>query len=123
MPISLSESLLPQPPSFQKKKAYEIHKVLGVGSFGKVMVCAAHLQRSALCSADGTCPIITLLVLIGIATLAIRTPYPSEYGYLDTALTASNMARTARPDERCPPRRGREPRRKHPSNQALPTDA
>ena len=39
MPISLAESLLPQPPSFHKKKAYEIHKVLGVGSFGKVMVC------------------------------------------------------------------------------------
>ena len=39
MPISLAESLLPQPSSFQKKKAYEIHKMLGVGSFGKVMVC------------------------------------------------------------------------------------
>ncbi len=41
MSFSLSESLLPQPPSFQKKKAYEIHKVLGVGTFGKVMVCTA----------------------------------------------------------------------------------
>ncbi|KAI9059591.1 Pkinase-domain-containing protein [Trametes sanguinea] len=34
---SLGETLLPQPPSFQKKKAYEIHKVLGEGTFGKVM--------------------------------------------------------------------------------------
>ena len=38
MTLSISESLLPQPPSFQKKKAYEIHKVLGEGTFGKVMV-------------------------------------------------------------------------------------
>lgn len=38
--LSLKETLLPQPPSFQKKKAYEIHKVLGEGSFGKVMVRA-----------------------------------------------------------------------------------
>lgn len=38
MTLSIAESLLPQPPSFQKKKAYEIHKVLGVGTFGKVMV-------------------------------------------------------------------------------------
>jgi hypothetical protein len=32
------ESLLPQPPSFSKKKTYEIHQVLGTGTFGKVMV-------------------------------------------------------------------------------------
>ncbi|KAI1786293.1 Pkinase-domain-containing protein [Ganoderma leucocontextum] len=43
MPISLAETLLPQPPSFQKKKAYEIHKVLGVGSFGKVMRATWHV--------------------------------------------------------------------------------
>ncbi|KAI0700400.1 kinase-like domain-containing protein [Cytidiella melzeri] len=36
--LSLKESLLPQPPSFQKKKHYEIHQVLGTGSFGKVVV-------------------------------------------------------------------------------------
>ena len=38
MTLSIAETLLPQPSSFQKKKAYEIHKVLGVGTFGKVMV-------------------------------------------------------------------------------------
>ncbi|TFK88532.1 Pkinase-domain-containing protein [Polyporus arcularius HHB13444] len=43
MSFSLSESLLPQPPSFQKKKAYEIHKVLGVGTFGKVMRATWHV--------------------------------------------------------------------------------
>lgn len=30
-------SLLPQPPSFSKKKNYEIHTVLGTGTFGKVL--------------------------------------------------------------------------------------
>lgn len=39
MVLSLTETLLPQPPSFQKKKHYEIHQVLGTGTFGKVMVC------------------------------------------------------------------------------------
>ena len=48
MPISLAESFLPQPPSFQKKKAYEIHKVLGVGTFGKVMVCTARASVGVL---------------------------------------------------------------------------
>ena len=35
----LTESILPQPHSFSKKKHYEIMEVLGTGSFGKVMVC------------------------------------------------------------------------------------
>jgi len=48
--ISLKESLLPQPPSFQKKKAYEIHKVLGEGTFGKVMVrrCSSYRDSDRL---------------------------------------------------------------------------
>ncbi|KAI0090048.1 kinase-like domain-containing protein [Irpex rosettiformis] len=41
--ISLKESLLPQPPSFQKKKNYEIHQVLGTGSFGKVVHATWHV--------------------------------------------------------------------------------
>ena len=35
---NLSDSLLPQPPSFNKKKSYDVHQVLGTGTFGKVMV-------------------------------------------------------------------------------------
>jgi serine/threonine protein kinase len=31
------DALLPQPPSFSKKKAYELHSELGVGAFGKVI--------------------------------------------------------------------------------------
>ncbi|TDL22436.1 Pkinase-domain-containing protein [Rickenella mellea] len=37
MKLSLKEALLPQPPSFAKKKCYELHDVLGTGTFGKVI--------------------------------------------------------------------------------------
>ncbi|KIJ28869.1 hypothetical protein M422DRAFT_37157 [Sphaerobolus stellatus SS14] len=37
MKLSLTEALLPQPPSFSKKKNYEVHGVLGTGTFGKVL--------------------------------------------------------------------------------------
>ena len=36
--LTIKEALLPQPPSFSKKKNYEIHAKLGEGTFGKVMV-------------------------------------------------------------------------------------
>lgn len=39
--LSIKEALLPQPPSFVKKKNYEIHAKLGEGTFGKVMVSRA----------------------------------------------------------------------------------
>lgn len=35
--------MLPQPPSFSKKKHYEIHDTLGTGSFGKVMRATWHV--------------------------------------------------------------------------------
>ena len=35
---NFTESLLPQPPSFVKKKSYDVQQVLGRGTFGKVMV-------------------------------------------------------------------------------------
>ena len=35
---AVSEKILPQPASFNKKKQYEIHEILGTGTFGKVMV-------------------------------------------------------------------------------------
>jgi len=34
----VSKKVMPQPASANKKKNYEIHDVLGTGSFGKVMV-------------------------------------------------------------------------------------
>lgn len=39
--LSLKDVLLPQPPSFVKKQLYEVHEVLGTGTFGKVMVSRA----------------------------------------------------------------------------------
>lgn len=41
--ITLKEKILPQPPSFSKKTHYEIHGVLGTGTFGKVMVSVPKL--------------------------------------------------------------------------------
>ncbi|KAK0200074.1 Pkinase-domain-containing protein [Desarmillaria ectypa] len=35
--LSIKDALLPQPPSFGKKKNYEVHQVLGTGTFGKVV--------------------------------------------------------------------------------------
>ena len=43
---NLTESLLPQPPSFVKKKSYDVQQVLGKGTFGKVMV-RSDLDNSA----------------------------------------------------------------------------
>jgi calcium/calmodulin-dependent protein kinase I len=36
---NFTESLLPQPSSFSKKKYYDVQQILGSGTFGKVMVC------------------------------------------------------------------------------------
>lgn len=41
--LSLKDALLPQPPSFVKKQLYEVHEVLGTGTFGKVVVSCAIL--------------------------------------------------------------------------------
>ncbi|KIP03271.1 hypothetical protein PHLGIDRAFT_130267 [Phlebiopsis gigantea 11061_1 CR5-6] len=46
--LSLKDSLLPQPPSFHKKKNYEIHNVLGTGSFGKVMRATWHVPAGQI---------------------------------------------------------------------------
>ncbi|PFH46839.1 hypothetical protein AMATHDRAFT_68963 [Amanita thiersii Skay4041] len=46
--LSLSEALLPQPPSFSKKKSYEVHEVLGTGTFGKVAAATWHVPPEQL---------------------------------------------------------------------------
>ncbi|KAF9069706.1 kinase-like domain-containing protein [Rhodocollybia butyracea] len=43
MHLSLKDALLPQPPSFSKKKNYEVHEVLGEGAFGKVVKATWHV--------------------------------------------------------------------------------
>ena len=36
--LSFKDAILPQPPSFVKKQLYQVHEVLGTGTFGKVVV-------------------------------------------------------------------------------------
>ncbi|KAJ7244383.1 kinase-like domain-containing protein [Mycena haematopus] len=41
--LSIKDALLPQPPSFHKKRNYEVHEVLGNGTFGKVVHATWHV--------------------------------------------------------------------------------
>ncbi|KAK7050057.1 Calmodulin-dependent protein kinase cmk2 [Paramarasmius palmivorus] len=41
--LSIKNAILPQPPSFSKKKNYTVHKVLGEGTFGKVVRATWHV--------------------------------------------------------------------------------
>ncbi|KAJ7171144.1 CAMK/CAMK1 protein kinase [Mycena filopes] len=41
--LSIKDAILPQPPSFHKKKNYEVHDVLGNGTFGKVVHATWHV--------------------------------------------------------------------------------
>lgn len=52
MKLSLKETLLPQPPSFAKKKAYEVHQILGTGTFGKVVRATWHVPPEQLAVAQ-----------------------------------------------------------------------
>ncbi|PPQ71217.1 hypothetical protein CVT24_009998 [Panaeolus cyanescens] len=49
---NLSETLLPQPPSFAKKKYYDIHGELGKGTFGKVMRATWHVPLDQVSIAE-----------------------------------------------------------------------
>lgn len=50
--ITLKEALLPQPPSFVKKKNYDVHQVLGTGTFGKVMRATWHVPQDQIAIAE-----------------------------------------------------------------------
>ncbi|KJA13407.1 hypothetical protein HYPSUDRAFT_220869 [Hypholoma sublateritium FD-334 SS-4] len=49
---TFTESLLPQPPSFIKKKSYDMHEVLGSGSFGKVVKATWHVPLEQVETAE-----------------------------------------------------------------------
>ncbi|KZT06205.1 Pkinase-domain-containing protein [Laetiporus sulphureus 93-53] len=86
--ISLKDSLLPQPPSFQKKKAYEIHKVLGEGTFGKVMHATWHVP-----------PDEEHIAKYGAAAASYNPPTPSLYR------SPSGHSRPSSPEPPNPPSR------------------
>ncbi|KAF5309518.1 hypothetical protein D9619_012404 [Psilocybe cf. subviscida] len=48
----LTGSLLPQPPSHIKKKSYDMHEVLGSGTFGKVMKATWHVPVDQIATAE-----------------------------------------------------------------------
>ncbi|KAG5642130.1 hypothetical protein DXG03_003580 [Asterophora parasitica] len=52
MKLSLGEALLPQPPSYSKKKSYAIHQVLGTGTFGKVARASWHVPPDQIAIAE-----------------------------------------------------------------------
>ncbi|KAF9463795.1 kinase-like domain-containing protein [Collybia nuda] len=52
MKLSLKEALLPQPPSFGKKKAYDVHQILGTGTFGKVARATWHVPPEQIAVAQ-----------------------------------------------------------------------
>ncbi|KAF9563471.1 Pkinase-domain-containing protein [Agrocybe pediades] len=49
---NLSESFLPQPPSHIKKRNYDMHQVLGTGTFGKVVRATWHVPKDQLATAE-----------------------------------------------------------------------
>ncbi|KAF8879117.1 kinase-like domain-containing protein [Infundibulicybe gibba] len=50
--LTFKEALLPQPSSFYKKKSYEMHQVLGTGTFGKVVKATWHVPPEQLFIAE-----------------------------------------------------------------------
>ncbi|KAJ4496558.1 kinase-like domain-containing protein [Lentinula lateritia] len=52
MHLSIKDAILPQPPSFVKKKNYEVHQVLGEGTFGKVVKATWHVPAEQVTIAE-----------------------------------------------------------------------
>ncbi|KAL0069291.1 Calmodulin-dependent protein kinase cmk2 [Marasmius tenuissimus] len=50
--LSIKNAILPQPPSFVKKKHYEVHQVLGEGTFGKVVRATWHVPPEQIAVAE-----------------------------------------------------------------------
>ncbi|THU79251.1 Pkinase-domain-containing protein [Dendrothele bispora CBS 962.96] len=52
MHLSIKDAILPQPPSFVKKKNYEVHEVLGEGTFGQVLRATWHVPPEQIAVAE-----------------------------------------------------------------------
>ncbi|KAF4607579.1 hypothetical protein EYR38_001651 [Pleurotus pulmonarius] len=52
MHLSIKDAILPQPPSFVKKKSYEVHNVLGEGTFGQVVRATWHVPPEQVAVAE-----------------------------------------------------------------------
>lgn len=90
--LSLKDALLPQPPSFVKKQLYEVHEVLGTGTFGKVMVSCAMPPMH----------IVRVGWVMGDVALGLLLPIIDFFLFLLLCLIESNLACPSRPDRRSP---------------------
>ncbi|KAG6370677.1 Pkinase-domain-containing protein [Boletus reticuloceps] len=81
--LSLKDALLPQPPSFVKKQLYELHEVLGTGTFGKVVKATWHVPADQVDIARQGAP-------------ASSTPSPVEpHGHSTIPLFSAALHRTS----------------------------
>ncbi|KAF5367775.1 hypothetical protein D9758_009825 [Tetrapyrgos nigripes] len=52
MHLSIKDAILPQPPSFVKKKNYQVHEILGEGTFGQVLRATWHVPPEQIAIAE-----------------------------------------------------------------------
>ncbi|KAI0319890.1 kinase-like domain-containing protein [Amylostereum chailletii] len=93
---AVSEKVLPQPPSFKKKQQYELHEVLGTGTFGKVMRATWHVPPEqvnvALRGAAGaTTPTTPPATRPGPSPLGSSSPSSSTTSFLSRKSSRSHI--------------------------------
>ncbi|KAJ6551840.1 kinase-like domain-containing protein [Mycena capillaripes] len=84
--LSIKDAILPQPPSFHKKKNYEVHDVLGNGTFGKVVHATWNvpLEQAALAEHGAALDVpeeSSTLSRSGSKKSRPRSPSPSPSAY------------------------------------------
>ncbi|KAH7921507.1 Pkinase-domain-containing protein [Leucogyrophana mollusca] len=84
--LSLKDALLPQPPSFVRKQSYEVHEVLGSGTFGKVMRATWNVPQEQLSISEQGA---------GASPPADHTPGQTSIPLLHSRTKTSHLLRTS----------------------------